>query len=52
MIINENGWGNKPKDKPKGKKHALKDTQATQSDADGSPQPKDGKEVRDTSERG
>jgi len=51
MIINENGWGNDPQDKPKGKKDALKDSKATPTNGDGSPQSKDGKEVRDTTKR-
>ena len=51
MIINENGWGDKPKEKPKGNKDALKNSKATPTHGDGSPQPKDGEEVRHTTKR-
>lgn len=52
MIINENGWGDKPQDKPKGKKDALKVRKATPNDGDGSQQSEDGKEVEYTSVSG
>ncbi len=51
MIINENGYGDKPK-KVKERKDAVQDPKATPTNADDSTQPPEGEAVGHTSKRG